>query len=48
MIRLYDRLVDAGVLTAGDITIFEEYCFVLGELNSSSGRRSGFRPRRPS
>jgi len=30
--RLYDHLVEAGVLTVGDERIFEEYCYVWGEL----------------
>jgi len=31
-IRLYGPLVDAGIIHVGNWTMFEEYCFVLGEL----------------
>jgi P27 family predicted phage terminase small subunit len=31
-IRLYAELVEKGVLTEGDLSIFEEYCYTLGEL----------------
>ena len=30
--RLYDRLVEKGIVHIGNLTMFEEYCFVLGEL----------------
>lgn len=31
-VRLYAELVEKGVLTEGDVAIFEEYCYTLGEL----------------
>lgn len=30
--RLYAGLVEKGVVHVGNLTMFEEYCFVLGEL----------------
>lgn len=30
--RLYPGLVEKGIVHVGNLTMFEEYCFVLGEL----------------
>lgn len=30
--RLYDELVEKGILTIGDLTRFEDYCLTLGKL----------------
>jgi P27 family predicted phage terminase small subunit len=30
--RLYAELIQKGVLTVGDLTVFEEYCYTKGEL----------------
>jgi len=30
--RLYEQLVSRGVVHAGNVMVFEEYCYVLGEL----------------